>query len=298
MKKLTDTFGSHFEYLGVDGKTDERIAQNPMFGKSIHVCEENSEKLDIASFLKSGILEDTDYPFSNEYDDIFHDGENDIYLKDGKPIMIVTPSKVTFLGVTAGYVGYDDVIMALEYWVDGFGHFYLKRMNFSDVSDYLNVEAHIFDKNGVELQDDSVCALIPKNVRRKLELAKEDRTRYEHIIQKMLLEYPVLFRLGRLARYKQSMGTGYYGCHRSKEDFTKCTVFSRKSPERNHPILVRSDSAALLEFGWIGEDVDLQKLAEKISEEECEATRNALIEYCKPNGITKEMVDGIRLAKK
>lgn len=297
MKKLTDTFGSHFEYLGVDGKTDERIAQNPMFGKSIHVCEEAPTLLDIAKFLRREAPKEQRGIFTNEFDDIFHDGENDIYLRNGEPIMIVTPLTVTFLGSWKNDRDRVMMISAIEYQIDQFGYLHIKHMH-SDPDSALHdfvINNHILDKHGVELQRDNIIANIPKNILRNLTQKFNDGKEVQ-TIQKMMIKYPVLFRLGRLPRYKQSKGTEYYGYHRCSQDFTKCIVYDGRHQQSIHP--VEFYDFATLDYGWKGQDFTLNDLVDAIAEEEYEEIRNALIEYCKPNGITKEMVDGIRLAKK
>lgn len=296
MKKLTDVFGEHFEYLGVDGKTDERIAQNPMFRKSIHVCEEASTLLDIAKFLRREAPKEHRGIFTNEFDDIFHDGENDIYLRNGEPIMIVTPLTVTFLD-SLTHDSYGDSINVIECQVDHLGYLHIKHMYFYvyPIPYKFEISNHIFDKHGVELQSDNIIANIPKNILRNLTQKFNDGKGVQ-TIQKMMIKYPVLFRLGRLPRYKQSKGTEYFGCHRCSQDFTKCIVYDGRHEQSIYP--VEFDDIATLDYGWKGQDFTLNDLVDAIAKEECEETRNALIEYCKPNGITKEMVDGIRLEKK
>lgn len=294
MEKLTETFGKHLENLGALYESLMPVVQNPAFSRMIH--ERDAQRLMIADKFGE-FLVSTPAQIPNCYDEhaciIDESGERQShFLADGQPILIVRSDAIIFSEKT---VAFEEYFKMLQFKVDKSGYLHVREMEI--LHDDLSIENTIYDRHGVELQRDTLSDKIPKMVKGTFNLLKKNPIAYQSFAFHFFMQYCFRCGLGRIPYYARLSTTRYLGYHRNMENFGYCRIFNDEGNSFQKRLDVSCSPATMKISDSETYPPTKEDLAKGIAEEENEETRNALIEYCKCQGVSKKMVAGILLNK-
>lgn len=268
MQKLTNLFGSHLEYIGLD--MDERITQNPAYLRSVNACKD----VICIGDIKIPDYYDEERNFSKER--MIGIKNHTILMVNSASILFIQEKTIKSFGM-------------VEFRMDAQGHLHMKQTTLEN--GYVKVGNKIFDANGVELQRDIFVARSNSIIRRLLANETLSENVKNLMIRAELFDFMSLtFALGKAPEYKKTKGSHYKQYRRDMENIDIVHISNDSGVNLTESLDLGYGLTTMLFTGQKPRLVSKEELAEAIALESSEETRRALISYCSGRGVTKENV--------
>lgn len=278
MKKLTDTFGSHFECLEELYIELGAITQNPAFYEDVQYSEEDDT------------FHIGDAKIPNCYDGISNPEQT--FRLDDKPSLEVRKTGISLIENMESPFDFHMV----EYSVSRPHYLYAKYIQMKE--NRIHITCSIYDEHGVEIQRDTFIDRVSKELARMISLYQGNLALLQTALHTYFSRAVSDYELEKTPVYRSTGDYWNHGYRRDTKNLELVRVSNNKGRNWEESIKLTSGLRKISISGFLPCFASKEELAEAIALEENLEARCALIEYCKHKGVTDQMVSGYRKTKK